>query len=170
MKNSDIPWNFIPNRNVELGRFEENHRVSEEFMPDEEKVIGYESDGETGYESDTGHSPRESFSSLFSYLNKVAGESRFELSQGIEGFRGSSFLYEDDNSVLVISDSEDDIGIDLFNFEDGADLDSVKEWLYEGPEEHYPDAQNELHYDVDGQEAFYEVSKIVESNPFKSDN
>ena len=154
MKNEDIPERFLPKHDVEIGDLEKGYDMPEKFLPDESVEIG----------RDEEYSSVESHSSLFNYLNERVCESRFELSKGVEGFRGSSVLYEDENSVLVVSDSDEGIGIDLFSFEDSSDIDSVREWLYEGSGDTFPDAQNSLHYVLDGEEAYNQVFKITDTD------
>ena len=171
MKNGDIPHEFIPNELKEIG--EEPHSVPDDFIPDEDKVLGDDSLSEKDSVSrDNSVSEKdsvsedesvESYSSLFQYAQEVVTDSIYEASAAVKGFRGTSVLYEAGESVLVVSDGGSELGIDYFSFDDGSDVHSVMEWLHEGPEKHYPDAQNSLHHDLNGEEAYDQIYKITEA-------
>lgn len=170
MKNGDIPHEFIPNELKEIG--EEKHSVPKDFIPDEEKALGNDSlredesvseDNSFSEGDSVSDESVESYSSIFQYAQEVVTDSSYEASAAVEGFRGTSVLYEAEKSVLVVSDAESGLGIDYFSFDDCADIDSVMDWLHEGPEKHFPDAENSFHHDLDGEEAYDQIYKITEA-------
>lgn len=159
MKNGDLPSEFIPNKRKIIGSTDEkNSYLPSEFRPSEDKVLG---DKSRESEED---SEIESFGSTFQYVIDQLTESDFEISEGFEGFRGSSFVYERGCSILVVSDGEDGVGFDLFSYEGEPDMDEVGEWLHSGEFDDYPDAQNSFHYDLDGEEAYNQVFKVVSNS------
>lgn len=135
MKNDSISKKFIPEQDVEIG-------LDEGYRPFEDDEV-------------------EAFSSLLEYASNILNDSSFEIAAAIESYRGQTLIYENEGSVIAVSD-DDGLGIDYFDFKGEADVEGVMEHLDDTGYSTVPGLRNDLHKNLSGDEAYDEIHKLLQ--------